>query len=844
MFTCAAVLPALLLAGRPALAGTDTWQGNGTTTNWSDAANWSPAAVPSNNDDIVLSQSGSNAPSNFNINVTANSLTINQASNSTTLLNGYVVANAGGYTFGLAGGGTITDNAGYYAPDQLNMGIALGGAATVKVTNGGDILEIGGAGISGTGSLTKTGNGILELTAASSYSGSTTVSSGHLQLNVANAISSTSDVAVASGAELDLNNNNETFGSLSGAGDIETGYGSGGTITVGGNNTSTTFSGAINGAGGLTKTGTGTLTLSGSNTYYGTTTVAAGTLQVYAIGRVTDNATLAFISSNTTSAGSISGSGVVEQLGTGILVLDQASTYSGGTIIGAGTVYVNDDSGLGTGNVTLTNGGTLEVTGNGALSHNVVLGTGGGTLTSNGSELTLSGTISGTGAVTFNSTETYITGTSTYSGATMLKSGILYAGSTTALSSGSDYTMSAGTELFLGSSNNSIGSLSGSGSIQSYGAVLTTNGDNASTTYSGSIQTGLTKAGTGTLTLTGTNTAYPATTVSAGTLQAGATNTFSPNSSMNVASGATLDLNSFNQAIGSLAGAGNVTLGSATLTAGGNNNSTVFSGVVSGTGALTKAGTGTLTLAGANTYTGGTTVSAGTLQLGNGGSSGSIVGDITDNGVVAFDRSDAPVFSHVISGTGAVDITGSGTIVFTGSNTYSGGTTIASGTLALGNGGTSGWISGNVTDNGTLVFDRSDNISFAGAVSGSGGITLEGSGIVTLGAANTYSGATDISAGTLQAGVNAAFSPNSAVTVESGATLDLNNYTAAIGSLAGAGNVTLGIGTLTANGNNTSTTFSGAISGTGGLTKAGTGTLTLGSANTYTGVTKHQRRNT
>jgi autotransporter-associated beta strand protein len=227
--------------------------------------------------------------------------------------------------------------------------------------------------------------------------------------------------------------------------------------------------------------------------------------------------------------------------------------------------------------------------------------------------------------------------------------------------------------------------------------VLTTNGDNASTTYSGSIQTGLTKAGTGTLTLTGTNTAYPATTVSAGTLQAGATNTFSPNSSMNVASGATLDLNSFNQAIGSLAGAGNVTLGSATLTAGGNNNSTVFSGVVSGTGALTKAGTGTLTLAGANTYTGGTTVSAGTLQLGNGGSSGSIVGDITDNGVVAFDRSDAPVFSHVISGTGAVDITGSGTIVFTGSNTYSGGTTIASGTLALGNGGTSGWISGNVT---------------------------------------------------------------------------------------------------------------------------------------------------
>src|SRR5271165_6292706 len=159
---------------------------------------------------------------------------------------------------------------------------------------------------------------------------------------------------------------------------------------------------------------------------------------------------------------------------------------------------------------------------------------------------------------------------------------------------------------------------------------------------------------------------------------------------------------------------------------------TEVTGAISGTGQLTKTGSGALVLIGTNTYSGGTTISAGTLQIGNGGTSGSIVGNVADNGTLAFDRSDAVTFSGVISGTGSLVQLGSGTLVLTGNNTYTGGTTISAGTLQIGNGGTTGSITGNVTDNGTLAFDRSDAVTFAGAISGTGSLAQLGSGTLTL----------------------------------------------------------------------------------------------------------------
>jgi autotransporter-associated beta strand protein len=148
-----------------------------------------------------------------------------------------------------------------------------------------------------------------------------------------------------------------------------------------------------------------------------------------------------------------------------------------------------------------------------------------------------------------------------------------------------------------------------------------------------------------------------------------------------------------------------------------------FGGVISGTGSLAQLGAGTTILTGANTNTGGTTISAGTLQIGAGGATGSIVGNVGDNGTLAFDRSDTMTFGGVVSGTGSLAQSGAGTTILAGANTYSGGTTISAGTLQIGNGGTTGSILGNVLDNSALAFDRSDNLTFGGVISGAGSLT-------------------------------------------------------------------------------------------------------------------------
>ncbi len=174
-----------------------------------------------------------------------------------------------------------------------------------------------------------------------------------------------------------------------------------------------------------------------------------------------------------------------------------------------------------------------------------------------------------------------------------------------------------------------------------------------------------------------------------------------------------------------------------------------LSGVLGGTGELEKTGAGTLILTGAGTYGGGTTISAGTLQLGDGGTSGTITGDIVNNATLAVNRSDALTLGGVISGTGMFSQIGTGTTALTAENTYVGGTTISAGTLQLGDGGASGSVAGNVVNDGTLAFNRSDAYTFAGVISGGGAVRQAGGGTTILTGGNTYSGATTIETGSL-----------------------------------------------------------------------------------------------
>ncbi len=137
--------------------------------------------------------------------------------------------------------------------------------------------------------------------------------------------------------------------------------------------------------------------------------------------------------------------------------------------------------------------------------------------------------------------------------------------------------------------------------------------------------------------------------------------------------------------------------------------------------------------------------------------------------------------------------------------------------------------SGSITGTSGILTSTSDYDLQSGTVTAalSGTVALNKStgGTVLLSGANAYTGATNINAGTLRLGAAARIADTSATTVAGGATFDLNNFAETVGSIAGAGSITLGSGTLTAGGNGTSTTYSGAISGTGGLTKAGAACL-------------------
>lgn len=264
-------------------------------------------------------------------------------------------------------------------------------------------------------------------------------------------------------------------------------------------------------------------------------------------------------------------------------------------------------------------------------------------------------------------------------------------------------------------------------------------------------------------------------------------------------------------------------------------NSTTFSGVfpnaTASAGHITFSGGGTATLTGNNSYSGGTDIdSTTTLQIGAGGTTGTIgSGAINNSGTLPINRSDAYTLANDISGTGNLSQVGAGTTTLTGTNTY-GTTTISAGTLQVGNGGVSGSLgTGNVVNDGVLVFQRSDELKIQNAISGSGKLTQTGSGKLILTASNNYSGPTFISAGTLQIGNggNSGTLGSGTLTNDGLLLVNRSGILALNMRIEGSGSVALdGGGTTTLGGTNI---FSGGIQVAAGSTLSITDSAALGS---------------
>ena len=490
--------------------------------------------------------------------------------------------------------------------------------------------------------------------------------------------------------------------------------------------------------------------------------------------------------------GQISGNGSVIKTGTGGMALSNSlpNTYTGSTIVNGGTVFIQ----LGNEGVTAIPG-TLII-GDGVGADYVIA------RSSNRIADSAIVTVNSLGQLlfdTFNSNEQYgvnetiaslsLTGGTVSTNGQGLGTLTVVGDISTGLST---ITSTISGQLSLGGATRSITVADG---------LATTDLSIAATISNG----GITKEGLGTLALSGANTYIGTTTINAGTLALNGGSALSDIGAVVIAnvSGATLSLAS-SETIGSLsgggAGGGNVSLSGFTLTTGDASNAT-FAGSLSGTGGLTKEGAGTLTLSRANTYTGPTTINAGTLLVGGSGA--------------------LPSTSAVNVGSGgALDLNASGGF---GSNI---GSLAGSGLVLLGNAPLQ------------MGFDNTST-TFSGVIRRNGSLAKYGSGVFTLSGTLQDIGQFNIEGGTLQLGASERIADGRYVSVGIGSTLDLNGFNETVGGMDGSPGtrITLGTGTLTEGGLDLSDNFFGEISGSGGLTKTGTGTLTLSAASTYSGPT-------
>jgi autotransporter-associated beta strand protein len=800
-----AVILGLLVVLNPLPAQAQTWSGGGANDNWTNGANWGGTAPISGNG---LSFAG-----------TTRLTPVNDFAEDTSF--GAITFDSGAGAFTLSGNritltGNVTNSSSTL--QTINLDMILGSTRTFS----GD-LAVGGI-LSGAGGLTAATPGTLTLTGANTYSGATTVSTGVLNIQNASALGTTAaGTTVNSGAALQIQGGITTAAealTLNGTGVSSDGAlrnisgtntyaglvtlgaaarinsdagtltlsntgtitGAGRGLTVGGAGNTTIASAIGTGSGTLTKDGAGTLTLTRQNTFSGATTISAGTLaygvsnalgtgsvtvsdtgildlgadQSDNVGTVTlqgggqingsGTSTLTSTGSFEMRSGSVSailaGAVPLNKTSSGTVTLSGANTYTGETTITLGTLQLGNGGTTGklSTSSAIVNNGTLRINRSDAVAQGTDFT--GAAITGTGALVHL-----GAGTTTLSAANTF-TGTTTVSGGKVALTNPLALQNSAYVTTGSNGTtigMDVSDPGALDSGKLTLGGLAGAVDLAGAftagftGSVtnLTLNPQTGnSNTYSGVIANGamtLTKTGAGIQTLSGANTYTGTTAINGGVLAVTNGAAIADTGAVVLAdvSGATLTVEN-SETIGSLRGGGanggNVTIASGQTLTVAETGSQTFAGIISDAGGLTKTAAGTLTLTGANTYTGGTTINGGTLALGSAGAIGS-------SGTIAF---------------------GGGTLQYSASNTtdYSD---------RFSNGASQQYS----------IDTNSQNVTLATALTSSGGsFTKLGAGTLALTGANTYDGATTVSAGALQVGSSGLGQTGTgAVTVQTGSTL-------------------------------------------------------------------------
>jgi fibronectin-binding autotransporter adhesin len=778
-------------------AGNFTWTGAAGDSNFNNPANWSPNGVPGSADKVTFPTGNLGTTPQVTAATAFAKLTFQSGAAAFTLSGSGITVGSLGITNSSVNTETIDNAVTLGAAQSWNASsgdLVLGGS----VNNNGFLLTFTGSvgttingAISGGGGLTQNGTGTVTLAGNNTYTGVTTISTGTAQFAQANSLYggvtaswTPANIVVSSGATLALN--------------------VGGTNEFASTNVTTLLGDlAIVNNNGLK---------SGSFIGFDTTNAAGGTF------------TIAGIIGN--SIGTGGGSIGLAKLGSNTLVLSGTNTYTGGTNISAGALNIQSNNALGgaAGAATVSSGAQLQlqggisvgnpvtINGSGLANDGAIRNLGGSntlsgaiTLGSNslvgadsGTSLTMSGVISGTG---FNLTKvgagtvTLSGGTANaYTGSTIVNEGTLI------LSKTAGSVAIAGPLTIGDGAGTDVVQLNASSQISTVAVTINSSGQLNLNNFSNTI---------GTLTLTGGS-------VTTGT------------GTLTISSPLTTNASSTTATISGKLGIAQPNL-TANIASGSSGTDLVISANITGNHTITKAGLGTMVLSGVNVING-LAVTAGVVNVQNSGALGTATPTVTAGAALQIQGGISPTNAITLNGSG---ISNDGALRnISDANTLSGAITLGSASTIASDAGTV-TLSGGIANGGFLLtVTGSGNETVASVLSGIGGLTKNGSSTLTLSATNTYTGATIINGGTVIVNSAASLGAITAALTLSAGTLEVaTGYTT-------TRSITLSDATSTIQVDSAQTfTITSAIGGAGGLTKNGSGTLSLTASNTYAGST-------